>query len=72
MDVGGVEVGGPLGDGDEVAFFVSGGAGGWIELGLVGLAGADGFGHLVVDFEDGAFGAVVAVVFGFVLAADDG
>ena len=46
--------------------------GGWrVEPGLVRLAGADGLGHRVVDFEDDAFGAVVAVVLGFVLAADD-
>ncbi len=34
-----------------------------IEARLVGLAGADGGLHGVVDFEDDAFGAVVAVVF---------
>ncbi len=61
----------PVGDGDEVASGVGGWAGGWIEAGLVGLAGADGFCHRVVDFEDDAFSAV-AVVLGFVRAADDG
>jgi hypothetical protein len=43
-----------------------------VEAGLVRLAGAGGFQQGVVDFEDDAFGAVVAVVFFFVFAADDG
>ncbi len=44
----------------------------WIEEGLVGAARGDGAGEGVVDLEDGFFGAVVAVVFGFVFAFDDG
>jgi len=44
---------------------------GRVEASLVGLAGAGGFGHCVVDFEDGALGSVVAV-FLDVLAFDDG
>ncbi len=47
-------------------------AGGWVEWGLVGLAGAGGGLEGVVYFEDDAFGAVVAVVCFFVLATDDG
>jgi hypothetical protein len=39
---------------------------------LVRDAGADGLLEGVVEFEDDAFGAVVAVGFLFVLAADDG
>ena len=38
---------------------------------MVRLAGAGGFGEGVVDFEDDALGAVLAVL-GDVLAADDG
>ena len=45
--------------------------GGWVEAGLVGVAGAGGFGEGVGDFEDGALGAVVAVG-GDVFAFDDG
>ena len=33
---------------------------GRVEAGLIGLAGADGLGHGVIDLEDDAFGAVVA------------
>ena len=40
---------------------------GRIEAGLVGLAGLHGLGEGVVDFEDGAFGAVVAVELGLVV-----
>jgi hypothetical protein len=36
------------------------------------MAGTDGLLHCVVDFEDDALGAVVAVEFFFVFAADDG
>lgn len=43
-----------------------------VKAGLVGLAGADDLLHGVVDFEDDALGAVVAVVLLLVLAADDG
>ena len=46
-------------------------AGRRVEAGLVGLAGAHGLGHLVVDFQDDALGAVFAVR-GLVLALDDG
>ena len=35
----------------------------WIEVGLVGVAGADGFLYRDVDFADDAFGAVVAAEF---------
>jgi hypothetical protein len=35
----------------------------WFEVGLVGVAGAARFLHRVVDFEDDAFGAVVAAEF---------
>ena len=62
MELRGPIVGVPLGDGDEVAVRVGGWAGGWGETGLVGDAGADGFGEGVVDFEDRALGAVVAYV----------
>ena len=44
----------------------------WVEQGLVGNPTCHGFGEGVVDLEDGFFGAVVAVVFGFVFAFDDG
>ena len=44
---------------------------GRFEAGLVGVAGADGLGHGVVDFEDDALGAVVAVL-RLVLTLDDG
>ena len=47
-------------------------AGRWIKAGLILLAGAGGFGECVVNFEDGGFGFVFAVVFLFVLAAHDG
>ena len=43
----------------------------WGESGPVGFAGGDGCLHCVVGIEDGALGAVFAVV-GFVLAADAG
>ena len=43
----------------------------WIKSRLIRLAGSCGFGHCVVDFEDGALGAVVAVG-GDVFAFDDG
>ncbi len=43
-----------------------------VEAGLVGLAGADGLLHGVVDLEDDALGAVVTVVLLLLLAADDG
>ena len=36
------------------------------------MAGAGSFLHCVVDFQDDPFGAVVAIVCGFVFAADDG
>jgi hypothetical protein len=42
-----------------------------VEARLVGLAGADGLGEGVVDFEDDALGAVVAVELLLVLAADE-
>ena len=42
-----------------------------IKSGLIRLAGAGGFGQGVVDFEDGVFGAIGAVLVD-VLAADDG
>ena len=42
------------------------------QAGLVGDAGAGGFGHGVVDFEDDALGAVLAVPLGFILALHDG
>jgi hypothetical protein len=35
---------------------------GWVEAGLVGLAGADGCGYDVIDFQDDPFGTAVAVV----------
>jgi len=40
------------------------------KAGLVGLAGADGFLHGVVDFEDNALGAVFVKLL-LVLAAND-
>src|SRR5512137_69972 len=43
-----------------------------IKAGLVGLAGLHGGGEGVVDFEDDAFGAVVAVELRLVLALYDG
>ena len=43
-----------------------------VEAGLVGLPGADGLGKAVVNFQDDALGAVVAVILLLVLAADDG
>ena len=43
-----------------------------IKAGLAELAGALGGGESVVDFEDGAFGAVIAVELGFVFALHDG
>ena len=43
----------------------------WGEQGSVGFAGGEGCLHCVVDFDDGALGAVFAVLL-FVLAADDG
>jgi hypothetical protein len=46
--------------------------GGVGEAGLIGVAGADGFGEGVVDFQDDVFGAVVAVEIGLVLALHDG
>jgi len=42
-----------------------------IEAGAVGLARGDGLSHGVVDLEDDAFGAILAVC-GLVMAADDG
>lgn len=42
-----------------------------VEAGLVGLGGAMGFGEGSGDFQDGVFGAAVAVFF-VVFAADDG
>ena len=45
--------------------------GGWGERGPVGFVGGEGCLHCVVDVEDGALGAVVAVSL-LVLAADDG
>ena len=45
--------------------------GGWGERGPVGFAGGDGCLHCVVDVEDGALGAVLAVSL-LVLAAEDG
>src|SRR5690606_24231562 len=35
--------------------------GGWVEAGLVGEAGLGGVGEVVVDLEDDALGAVLAV-----------
>lgn len=45
--------------------------GGWVEAGLVGEAGSDGVGEVVVDLEDEALGAVLAVGL-FVVPSDDG
>jgi len=45
--------------------------GGWVEAGLVGLAGADGFGHLVVDFVNRVFADVAAIFAVLVGCADD-
>ena len=42
-----------------------------VEAGLVGNAGTDGLGDRVVDFEDDAFGTVVAVVFGLIPSLHD-
>lgn len=64
-------VGVPLVHGDEVAGGVGGWAGGWVEEGLVGLAGVDGLLHRVVDFKDYLLGPVLAVLL-FVLPLDDG
>ncbi len=61
----------PFGGGNKVAIIVGGWAGRWVYLGLVGFAGFDGGLHLVVDVEDGEFGAVVAVGFD-VFLFDDG
>jgi hypothetical protein len=55
VDVRGPVGGVPLGDGDEVAVGVGGPTRRRIEPGLVRVAGADGFGHLVVDFGDTPF-----------------
>ena len=60
-----------LSDLSRVGMGDAGVGGGWVEAGLVGVAGAGGFGEGVVDFEDGALGAVVAVG-GEVFAFDDG
>ena len=43
-----------------------------IKTGLIGPARLLGFGEGVVDFQDDAFGAVVAVELGLVLALYDG
>ena len=50
----------PVFHGDEVAFRIGRRAWWRIQSGLVGDAGADGFGHGVVDGEDGVFGDVGA------------
>ncbi len=42
-----------------------------VQTRLVGLAGADGFLHGVVDFEDNSLGAVVAILLLLILSADD-
>ena len=60
----------PVGQRQEVALAVARRAGGRIQDGLVGFAGADGVGHGVVDFENDSLGAVLAVGF-LVLAFDD-
>jgi hypothetical protein len=44
--------------------------GGWVQEGLVGVAGLDGFTEGVVDLEDGGLAAVVGV-FGLVFALHD-
>ena len=49
-------------NGYEITFGVGWWTGRWVETGLVGLAGTDGFGHFVVDFEDGLFGDVAALL----------
>ncbi len=46
-------------------------SGGWIEERTIQLASSDGLSHGVVDFEDDALGAVLAV-FLLILALDDG
>lgn len=61
----------PLGHGEEVAFRVGGGAGGWVEFGLVGLAGVDGLLHFVVDGEDRLFGDVSAFLNDFAFGVLD-
>jgi hypothetical protein len=43
----------------------------WVEARLVGLTSANGFLHGIVDFEDGASGAVFSE-FLLILPADDG
>jgi hypothetical protein len=48
--VRGPVVGVPLGHGDEVAVFVGGGAGKWVERADVRPAGALGFSEIVIDF----------------------
>ena len=45
---------------------------GRVQAGLVGVASADGFGEGVVDFEDDALGAVVAVELGLVVGLYEG
>ena len=62
----------PGGDGDEVAFRINWGAGCWIQTGFVGDAGADGFGHGVVDGEDGVFGDVGAGLGDLAIFVGDG
>ena len=44
----------------------------WVESRLIRFTGLHGGGEGVVDFEDGAFGVVVAVELGLVLALHDG
>jgi hypothetical protein len=63
VDVRGPVVGVPLGHGDEVAVFVGGWAGRWVERAHVGLPGALGFGEGVVDVENRVLGAVRAELF---------
>jgi hypothetical protein len=44
----------------------------WVQTCLIGPAGVDGLLHGLVDFDDNALGAVIALVPLLVLAADDG
>lgn len=60
----------PFGKREKVAIVVGRGAGGRVEAGLVGLTTSHCLGHLVIDFEDDAFGAIFDVLF-LVHAADD-
>ena len=45
---------------------------GWVEAGLVGVAGADCLLHCVIDFEDDALGTVIAVELFLIPALHDG